>query len=91
MSDAINNQMKVDKPAALGKSLETDATLDTLSMDLDFLSNDFEFRMIWLMTFCLTLIQTILNLYQSILLSSKIICTNLIKSIITWYKTLPQI
>ena len=73
MSDAISNQMKVDKPAALGKSLETDATLDTLPMDLDFLSNDFEFRMIWLMTFCLTLIQTILNLYQSILLSSKII------------------
>ena len=40
MSDAISNQMKVDKPAALGKAPETEATLDTLPMDLDFLSND---------------------------------------------------
>ena len=44
MSDAISNQMKVDKPAALGKAPETEATLDTLPMDLDFLSNDFELR-----------------------------------------------
>jgi hypothetical protein len=34
MSDAISNQMKVDKPAALGKAPETEATLDTLPMDL---------------------------------------------------------
>ena len=40
MSDAISNQMKFDKPAALGKAPETEATLDTLPMDLDFLSND---------------------------------------------------
>ena len=40
MSDAISNQMKVDKPAALGKAPETEATLHTLPMDLDFLSND---------------------------------------------------
>ena len=40
MSDAISNQMKVDKPAALGKAPETEAILDTLPMDLDFLSND---------------------------------------------------
>ena len=40
MSDTISNQMKVDKPAALGKAPETEATLDTLLMDLDFLSND---------------------------------------------------
>jgi hypothetical protein len=40
MSDAISNQMKVNKPAALGKAPETEATLDTLLMDLDFLSND---------------------------------------------------
>jgi len=44
MSDAISNQMKVDKPAALGKAPETEATLDTLPMDLDFLANDFELR-----------------------------------------------
>ena len=37
MSDA---EMKVDKPAALGKAPGTEATLDTLPMDLDFLSND---------------------------------------------------
>ena len=36
--------MKVDKPAALGKAPETEAMLDTLPMDLDFLSNDFELR-----------------------------------------------
>ena len=36
--------MKVDKPAALGKAPETEATLDTLPMDLDFVSNDIEFR-----------------------------------------------
>ena len=36
--------MKVDKPAALGKAPETEATLDTLPMDLDFPSNDFELR-----------------------------------------------
>jgi hypothetical protein len=44
MSDAISNQMKVDKPAALGKAPETEAILDTLPMDMDFLSNDFELR-----------------------------------------------
>ena len=36
--------MKVYKPAALGKAPETEVTLDTLPMDLDFLSNDFELR-----------------------------------------------
>jgi hypothetical protein len=41
MSDAISNQMKVDKPAALRKDTETEVTLP---MDLDFLSNDFELR-----------------------------------------------
>ena len=74
MSDAISNQMKVDKPALLGKAPETEATLDTLPMDLDFLSNDFQFRhdLFDDIYSLISLIQTILNLYQSILLNRKI-------------------
>jgi hypothetical protein len=66
--------MKVDKPAALGKASETEATLDTLPMDLDFLSNDFQFRhdLFDDIYSLISLIQTIWNLYQSILLNRKI-------------------
>ena len=34
MSDAISNQIKVDKPAALGKNPETEATLDGFGFSL---------------------------------------------------------
>ena len=95
MSDAISNQMKVDKPAALGKASETEATLDTLPMDLDFLSDDFELRHD-LFDNILSNINTEnlervpVNTVEQENNMNKLNIKSIMR-IITWYKTLPQI
>ena len=86
MSDAISNQMKVDKPAALGKAPETEATLDTLPMDLrpdlfdNILSN--------INTDNLERVPV--NTVEQENNMNKLNIKSIMR-IITWYKTLPQI
>ena len=85
----------VNKPAALGKAPETEATLDTLPMNLDFLSNDFELRPD-LFDNNLPNINTDnvervpVNTVEQENNMNKLNIKSIMR-LITWYKTLPQI